>query len=213
MLWQNKKQSQTTPQPVGMYSMGVQRNPYENFEKEYRQESEIHRRWQRIEDTALIFKRKYEQNSDILEYIDIMRSTEKIFVKGKIKNWSNEQIRGELVRNHIEDMSSIGKIDKAFAQQVYEEFKLSSASAAKVDEVTRILLEKYAERPEYCSFILYLRDVSIAYMQSHEKGESNDAFKDRLIAIRMEVIAGHARVSISELKQIYEEFKLALSAE
>lgn len=210
MLWYQKKtQQKTSDASDSMFGMG-QSNPYENFEISYRQESEIHRQWQHIEDVALFFKRKYEGSPDVLEYIDAVRSAEKIFAKGKIKHWSNEQIREELIRNHIEDMSTVGKIDGGFANKIYEEFKASSATAVKVDETIRILLEKYAERSEYHAFILFLRDVYISFIQSSERGESNTAFKDRLVGIRMGAFARSTHVEISELEQIYKEFKEAL---
>ncbi len=189
----------------------VGRNPYENFEVEYRQESEIHRRWQHIEDVSLHLMRKYETNPYLVGYIDMMRSAEKVFVKGKIKHWTNEQIREELARNHIEESLSVGKMDKTLAREIYEDFKVSSGGVDRVDEVARMLLAKYTDKEECVSFITYLRDVYVAYVQSTERGESSEKFKDRLIGIRMEIISYSSHVDISELRTIYDEFKNAVS--
>lgn len=204
-MWPQKKSKQQTKPGFG----GT--NPYENFEVMYRQESEIHRRWQHIEDIALSLKRRYEGTPYMLEYVDTLRSAEKVFVKGEIKHWSNERIREELVRSHIEEMSSIRKLDGDLAQKVYEEFKTVSSTAVQADEVTRALMYKYRDRPELVAFIGYLRDIFVAYAQSVEHGETGKAFKDRLVRVRMEIVAMNAHIDIAELRVVYEEFKQALA--
>lgn len=213
MFWSKKNtKKKTQGQTASMTSFGQQQRPqYENMEVQFRREAEAHKEWQRIEDIALSLKRKYEGHPEILEYIDTMRSAEKVFAMGRIMRWDNEQIREELVKNKIDDLSHLGKVDVEFAKQIYEAFKVTSVTIARVDEVTKMLLEKYADHPEYCSFVSYLHDVYIAYMQSVEQGETSGSFKDRLIAIRMEVVATTSRVNVAELKRIYEEFKIAVA--
>lgn len=185
----------------------------ENFEQAYQQETEIHRRWQEIEDSAVRLKRQYESDPAVIRFIDYLRIIEKAFAKGRIKNWTNEQIREELVQSDIKDLSEqVGTIDKAIADALRDNFRKMHTTAHRIDEVAKELLEKYADRPEYHAFIYYLRDVWTAFFQSEEAHESALDFKARLVGVHMDLLASKDRVDREELNKIYEEFRQAVSS-
>lgn len=187
------------------------KNPYEDFEVSYRQESEVFRQRQCIEDLVFTVKRKFINRPEFLECIDKLCSIEKVFSKGEIKHWSKEQIREELVREYREDAESTQKGEEKCFQDIYEEF-CSLNKTTRAYEVVRTLLGRYSlDSLYYGEFIFYLKDVFLTYSQSVERGESGNAFKSRLVTSQIEMLASKKNVSVSDLWYVYEEFQKALS--
>lgn len=208
MFWSAKKKQTTGKNRI---ATPIFQNTMENdFEKVYQQESEIHRRWQCIEDVAVALKRKYQRDLEIVGYIDTIRSMEKVFVQGSVKGWSTEQMRRELVRNQIGNFTQFNKLDEVLAHRLYEEFQTTSATVATIHVTAKKLLSKYANSSECCSFIAYVRDVLIAFVESSEKKETGEAFKERLILLHMESVAETTQVRLDTLREIYEAFQEAL---
>lgn len=208
MFWSKKKKQ--TIASKGVVSPIPQGGVEHDFEKMYRQESEIHRRWQCIEDVAVALKRKYEKNPDMIRYIDTLRSIEKVFSQGRVKGWSTEQMRKELVRNQIGNFSQFKGLDEVLAHRLYEEFQTTSATVVTIHAVARDLLARYADSPECCSFIGYVRDVLVAFVESGERKETGEGFKDRLILLHMETVAATTKMNIDTLREIYNAFQEAL---
>lgn len=207
MIWFKKNNKQKT---VGSAGNG-EGNPYENFEAVFHQEEEIHRQYRYIEEITFHLKEKYKEPPYLTEFIRDMCSVEKVFTEGKIKNWSDEKICGILAERYKKELFDIEKVDKNLVETIHKTIIASRDTIADIDNAVEKLLGEYSGEKEYVSFIMYLRDIYVARIQSAQQGEERDEFKDYFVKARMEFVCGNNQdIRITRLEEIYQEFKNGL---
>jgi hypothetical protein len=179
----------------------------ETFPNEIDKERKIHNEVEKIEIVSMKLKEEYKDYQDLVDFIDYLRASEELFITSRIEQWTGEKLRTELIKNELRLASFNTGINEKVFSMLCEDFKTLAVSVSKLYDATDELLKKYADHPECKEFILYLRDISIVFVEVEKEGISFDEAKDRLFNIRMKVISVGGNPEMGILENIYREFK------
>jgi len=185
-------------------------NVFENkFEKYYLENELIYRKEQEVDAAVRKLKEKYDNYHQFIEFIEYLGATEKLFARAQVKGWDNERIKEEFIRFDITLVSQHSNVDKGVFIAIFNDFKDFEDDAHTIYEVAKQLLEKYSDE-NIQNFIQYLRNVFLEYIESTSRQDTPEELRSRMIRVQMDMIASKSNVDVSQLQDIYEEFKSSL---
>ncbi len=182
-------------------------DPIENFPDRYDKAISLQRELEKIEIVSTKLKEKYKNFSELVVFIDYLRAAEEVFLEAKLKNWNDEQIKSELIKNEIYLMSLDTGVDEKVFRELHDDFQSLYVGVGQVYAVAEKLLEKYKDCSECQNFIHYLCDISLIFAEFRKEGLGLDETKDRLFKARMKVLSVDGQPELSLLEKIYKEFR------
>jgi hypothetical protein len=192
--------------------MNTTLNPQENFEAVFEKERKLQEGLEKIEVAYVKTVEKYGEYSDCKSFAEFLRTIEKIFLEAKFRNWDGEKSKDELIKAKMKMMAESSSIGEDILLSIYNDFKKSGVTIAKIYEIVAELLKKYGEHSECGELILYIQYLFINFNDAEEKRVSVDDLKDRLIRARMDVLSSDGDPNLVMLENIYKEFKILLNA-
>ncbi len=182
-------------------------NSIERFDAGYEKELELQRELEKVEVTAVKLKEKYKEYQELSSFIDYLKGTEQVFVTARMKRWSGEQLKKELVGIEMNLMSLNSGLDEDVFGAIRDDFQLTYTNISQIHSVSQKLLDNYKDCAGCKDFIIYLRDLSIIFYDSKRKKESPDEIKEKVFKARMKVLSTDSDTDLKTLEKIYNEFE------
>jgi len=146
---------------------------------------------------------KYDGCKDFIEYL---RTMEKIFAESRMRNWNADVCKDELIRIKISLLASQSRLPQQIFQAIYDDFISTSKKVNNVYDISSNLLRKYKDS-DCREFIKYIEYVIIHY----EEGDKNTGeVIAGLIRARMLVLSSDGNHDLVVLEKIYKEFNKLL---
>lgn len=186
-------------------------SPFENFSSVCSKEKTLQFEMEKIEITSIKLKEEYKDYEELVGFIDYLRASESIFVISKAQNWNGEKLKEELIKNELHVASMNAGVNEEVFNSIYSDFKTLSGNIGKIYDIVEELLKKYADNQACKEFILYLRDISIIFVETEKEGVGIDEAKDRLFMMRMKSLSSEVKMEIRVFENIYAEFKKRLN--
>ncbi|MCX6765651.1 MAG: hypothetical protein NT136_01675 [Candidatus Moranbacteria bacterium] len=183
----------------------------ENLSSQYEKEVRMQKEIEKIELISTKLKEKYSPYQELVEFVDYLRSAEEVFIEARVKSWSDDQTKEDLIKKEIYLMSLETGVDDKVFRAIYDDFHSLYASIGQVYSVTEKLLEKYKDCKECQEFIHYLGDISLIFLEAEKEGLALNEAKERLFKARMKVLSVDGQPELGVLEKIYEEFKKELN--
>lgn len=179
----------------------------ENFEKAY--ENIMHERvigeaFEKIEIARAKVAEKYKGYQECLDFLDFIKTIEKIFVEAGVEKKSAEEIKDSLIRAKISLMAQDTPLDENVLNSIYDDFKKAGNDISQIMAISQALMEKYKDNSECQELITYIQYVFVNFEGSQISNLSE--MKDRLIKARMQVISSDGKPELIVLENIYHEF-------
>lgn len=174
------------------------------FEKEYR---ERERRTQMIERVVHDLQKRYEKYEDLIEFIEYLGATEKIFLGIHFDEKNLPSIKKALVESDIERLSKNSGMDKEILKNIHREFQLSKIDIRSLQEVADNLIQKYADCSECKIFILYIKDIYMIFLGGQKEESSVRNFQENIVFAKMKMLSSDGDPELSQLEKVYEDFK------
>lgn len=186
-------------------------NSLEKFGDVYEKEKTFNKEIEKVEIASMKLKEKYKDYQELVEFIDYLRASEELFIASKSEKWTGEKLKEELIKNELHVAPFHAGIDEKVFDAICGDFKSLSAGIGKIYEVTDKLLEKYAECGECKDLILFIRNISVIFIEVEEKNISFDEAKDRLFMAKIKALSTGGKSELNVLEKIYAEFKEELN--
>jgi len=160
-------------------------------------------------------KSKYEDYEETKKFIDYLRSLESVFMSAEKEKWSVEKTQDEMIKGEIYLMSQATGIDEEIFISIYEEFAQTSHDVAKIQEIAKVLIEKYTdvedcyECDDCINFILYVKDALMVFSKSLDGNKDFDELgevKVEFIKMQMQKMSQDDKPPFEILQEIYNEF-------
>jgi hypothetical protein len=165
---------------------------------------------EKVEITSIKLKEKYKDYQELVGFVDYIRASESIFLLSKAQNWNAEKLKEGLMKNELHIASMNAGVNEGVFTEIYNDFKTLSGNIGKIYDSAESLLKKYAKDEVCREFILYIRDISIVFVEVRNKEIDFDEAKDRLFNIKMKSLSIDGKHNLGMLEKIYDEFKKGL---
>ncbi|GBE17367.1 hypothetical protein BMS3Abin15_01211 [bacterium BMS3Abin15] len=182
-------------------------NSIENLDSRYEKSLELQRELEKVEVTAVKLKEKYKEYQELSSFIDYLKGTEQVFITARMKLWSGERLKKELVGVEMNLMSLSSGLDEDVFSTIRDDFQLTYTSISQIHSVSQKLLDNHKDCAGCKDFIIYLRDLSIIFYDSKENNESPDEIKEKVFKARMNVLSTDSDTDLKTLEEIYNEFR------
>ncbi len=182
----------------------------EIFSSVYNKEKTLQLELEKIEITSIKLKEKYKDYEELVDFIDFLRASESIFMMSKAQSWNGEKLKEELIKNELHVASMNAGVNEEVFNSIYNDFKTLSGNIGKIYDTVEELLKKYADNQACREFILYLRDISVVFIEAEKEVMGIDEAKDRLFMMRMKSLSSEGKTEIKVFENIYVEFKKRL---
>lgn len=183
---------------------------FENFSEVYNKEKTLQLELEKIEITSIKLKEEYKDYEELVGFIDFLRASESIFMMSKAQRWNGEKLREELIKNELHVASMNAGVNEEVFRSIHDDFKTLSGNIGKIYDTAEELLKKYADNQACKEFILYLRDISIVFIEAKKEAIGIDEAKDRLFMMHMKSLSSEGKTEIRVFEKIYAEFKKGL---
>lgn len=205
MLHNNKKDPKKKRRIFGKSS---QLEHEMTFDQQYRKKLSQSERVERIELVSTKLSQKYGKYEATATFVDYLRATDEIFARAQSENWTVEETEREMIQGEIVLMSDQSGIDEVIFHQIYDEFQKMNTSARRIQMVAKMLGEKYNSKGsvECVQFINYIKDYLLVFSEAISGDLTLDETRDKIIKMRMQVLAEKSETPVHILEKIYTEF-------
>ncbi len=203
MMYQKNKKG-TTP-----FKSINQREKFDvTFEQRYRAMLSDAERMERIELVSARLSEKYGSYEAAKLFVDYLRATDEIFARAQDEDWTVELTEQKMIEGEILLMSRHSGIDEQVFYKIYDDFQALDDSARKVQIAAKLLIEKYEEKcfEECIQFINYIKDYLLIFSEAISNHLTLDETKEKIIKMRMRVLAENSDTPVHILESIYREF-------
>jgi hypothetical protein len=146
---------------------------------------------------------KYEGCADFIEYL---RTMEKIFTEARMKNWDVKACEDELIGVKITLIANESKLPRGIFDSIYEDFKFTNRKINNISKIAELMLGKYKD-PDEQELINYIQYI---FTNFEDKTKNSDEIKAALIRARMRVLSADGNPELMNLEKIYQEFNRRL---
>jgi hypothetical protein len=183
-------------------------NDFEKVEKKnFENEIEVEHEFEKIDVVALKMMEKYGEYEALKSFIVYLASMEKVFARSRIYNSSLATTKNEIIKTEIHLLSSDSGLDEDMLMNIRDDFSLAYMTISQVYTITEKLIRKFSDKHGCLEFISSLRDISIAFIEAHEKHFTINEIQERIYRARMRAISVDGDPEISLLEKVYTEFK------
>lgn len=184
-------------------------NPFEfglAKEKPRNIDIELQKEMEKIEWAYARMMEQYGRYEGCKDFIEYLRTMEKVFAESKMRNWNADICKDELIRIKISLLASQSQLPQHVFQTIYNDFISTNKQINDVYSVSSSLLEKY-ENSDCREFIKYIEYVIVHYTENNKNMEEIIA---GLIRARMLVLSSDGNPELVILEKIYKEFNKLL---
>ncbi|NTW27225.1 MAG: hypothetical protein HGA36_02805 [Candidatus Moranbacteria bacterium] len=186
-------------------------NSFEQIEKlHFEHEVEAQRELEKIDIAAAKMAEKYGEYESLKDFVIYLASMEKVFARSRIYDSSPTTTKDEIIKAEIYLFSRDAALDEEMLKSIRDDFGLVYLTISQVYEIAEKLLKKFVDKAGCDDFIASLRDISIAFIEAHEKHFSIGEIQDRIYRSRMKILSADGDPDIVLLEQVYAEFKAEL---
>ena len=188
-------------------------NEFEQIEKmHFEREIEAERELEKIDIAASKMAEKYGEYESLKSFVTYLASMEKVFARSRIYDSSPTTIKDEIIKTEIHIFSADSALDEDMLKSIRDDFSLVYLTVSQVYAIAEKLLQKFSDKEGCKDFIASLRDISIAFIEAHEKHFTIGEIQDRIYRSRMKILSADGDPDIILLEKVYEEFKDELDA-
>ena len=183
-------------------------NIFEQMEQlNYEHEKQAHREIEKIDIAASKVAEKYSQYEVLKSFVDYRASMERVFARARIYGSSTYFIKNELLKIEMQIYGQQSGIDENILQAIKDDFSDLYLTITQIYSIAERLLQKFADRGEYKKFIESIRDISLSFVEIHEKNFFVSEIEESIYRLKMESLSKEGNPSMGELEQVYQEFK------
>lgn len=184
-----------------------------SFEKtQFEHEIEAQHELEKIKITEKKLMKEYGGYETLADFVIYLSSMEKIFARSRIYDSSQATTKNEIIKAEMQLFSVKGVLDEDVLGVIKEEFNLTYATVSQVYTVADKLLQEFSDQEECQKFIESLRDISVVFVEAHDKHFTIDEVQDRIYRSHMQIISVNGNPELSLLEKIYGEFKHEIEA-
>lgn len=177
-----------------------------HFEHEIQAESEL----EKIDIVASKMMERYGEYEALKSFVTYLASMEKVFARSRIYDSSPTTTKDEIIKAEMHIFSLDSSLDEDVLKSIRDDFSLAYMTISQVYAIAEKLLQKFSDKEKCKDFISSLRDISIAFVEAHEKHFTIDEIQDRVYHSRMKILSANGDPDIILLEKIYGEFKKEL---
>jgi len=186
-------------------------NSYEQFEKsQIEHEIEAEHELKKIDIVAAKLTEKFGEYEALRSFVVYLASMEKVFARSRIYDSSPTTIKDEIIKTEMKLFSAGTALDEDILKSIRDDFGIVYATVTQIYAIAEKLLQKFADKKECEDFIESLRDISIAFIEAHEKHFTINEIQDRIYRSKMKVLSANGEPDMSVLEEVYAEFKKEL---
>ena len=180
-----------------------------NFEHEIQAEQEL----EKIDIVALKMAEKYGEYETLKSFVSYLASMEKVFARSRIYNSGPMTTKDEIIKTEMHLFSADTGLDEDMLKSIRDDFSSVYLTVSQVYTITEKLIQKFSDEERCCEFISSLRDISLAFIEAHEKHFTISEIQERIYRSRMRALSINGNPDIGLLEKIYTEFKNELGIE
>jgi len=186
----------------------VNENESEQFEKkQFEYEMQIQRELDKIEIVEAKLIEEYGEYKALESFIVYLSSMEKIFARSRIYSSSKTEVKEEIIKAEMHFFSIDSALDENMLHSIRDAFGLVYMTISQAYAIAEKLLQEFSDKKNCQDFIKNLRDISIAFIEAHDKNLSIDEVQERIYRSRMKLISADGDPKLALLEKIYTEFK------
>ena len=183
-------------------------NEFEQVEKmHFEHEVQAERELEKIDIAALKMAEKYGEYESLKSFVTYLASMEKVFARSRIYNSSPMTTKDEIIKTEIHLFSDDTGLDEDMLKSIRDDFSLVYMTVSQVYAIAEKLIQKFSDKKGCIEFISSLRDISIAFVEAHEKHFSINEIQERIYRSRMLILSADGDPDIALLEKVYDEFK------
>lgn len=186
----------------------VNENEFEQFEKkQFEYEMKTQRELDKIEIAETKLIEEYGEYKALESFIVYLSSMEKIFARSRIYNSSKTEIKEEIIKAEMHFFSIDSALDENMLRSIKDDFGLIYMTISQAYAIAEKLLQKFSDKKNCQDFIKNLRDISIAFIEAHDKNLSINEVQEKIYRSRIKLISADGDPELTLLEKIYAEFK------
>lgn len=186
----------------------VNENEFEQFEKkQFEYEMQTQRELDKIEIAEAKLIEEYGEYKALESFIVYLSSMEKIFARSRIYNSSKTEIKEEIIKAEMHFFSIDSALDENMLRSIKDDFGLIYMTISQAYSIAEKLLQKFSDKKNCQDFIKNLRDISIAFIEAHDKNLSINEVQEKIYRSRIKLISADGDPELTLLEKIYAEFK------
>jgi hypothetical protein len=183
-------------------------NPFEQIEKmHFEHEIEAQHELKKIDIVESKMTEKYGEYESLKSFVLYLSSMEKIFARSRIYDSSPTMIKDEIIKSEMKLFSADTILDEDILKSIRDDFSLVYLTVTQVYEIAEKLLLRFADNQGCKNFITSLRDISIIFIEGHDKKLAITEIQDQLHRTRMKMLSADGDPEIELLEKIYTEFR------
>jgi len=185
----------------------------EQFEKsQFEKEKIAEREFEKIEIVEKKMAKKYHEYAELAYFVTYLSSMEKVFARARVYESSQAMLKEDLIRSEMHIFSQDAGLDEEVLQSIKDDFSQAYMTVTQIYAVAEKLLAKFPDDKDCQVFIAAMRDISVTFVEAHEKHFSISRIQDLILKSRMESLAADGHPEMATLEKIYGEFKNELAA-
>jgi hypothetical protein len=183
-------------------------NEAEQFEKkQFEYEVQAQQELDKIEIAETKLIEEYGEYEALKSFVIYLSSMEKIFARSRIYSSSKTETKEEIIKAEMHFFSVDSALDENMLRSIKDDFGLAYMTISQAYAIAEKLLQKFSDKKNCQDFIKNLRDISITFIEAHDKNLSIDEVQERIYRSRMKIISADGDPEMSLLEKIYGEFK------
>jgi len=187
-------------------------NDFEQFEKsQFEKEKIAEREFEKIEIVEKKMAKKYHEYENLSYFVTYLSSMEKVFVRARVYESSPAMMKEDLIRSEMHIFSVDAGLDEDILQSIKDDFSRAYVTITQIYGIAEKLLAKFPDEDKCQAFIAAMRDISVTFVEAHEKHFNISTIQDLILKSRMESLSADGHPEISMLETIYAEFKSELA--
>lgn len=186
--------------------------PFEQIEKKYfEHEVEAQGELRKIDIASSKMLEKYGEYESLKSFVTYLASMEKVFARSRIYDSSPTMIKDEIIKTEMHLFSADASLDEEMLKNIRDDFSLVYLTVSQVCAIADELMLKYSATAGCVNFITSLRDISIIFIEAHEKRFSISEAQDQIYRSKMRILSASGNPDIMLLEKVYSEFRKELT--
>ena len=145
-------------------------NEFERVEAlHFEHEIQAEREFEKIDVVALKMTEKYGEYEALKSFVTYLASMEKVFARSRIYNSSLVTTKDEIIKAEIHLLSTDSGLDEDMLKSIRDDFSSVYMTISQVYTIAEKLIKKFSGKHGCIEFISSLRDISIAFIEAHER--------------------------------------------
>ncbi len=182
----------------------------ENLEAGMEMQVRVEREFAKIDLAAQKLSEKYKEYADLQSFVSYLQGLEKMFTQAKIEKMGSSRLKEELVRNEIHFFADDSGLDEKVFATIRDDFGLAMFTIEQIEETCEKLLAKYPDCADCHDFILYLKKISLLFLEAQRERWDVQVIKENLWQARMEKLSADGQPELKILEKIRQEFEMLL---